>query len=135
MIPEEIKKKSDDVANQIVGLEQAELALLAELGRKLLPELSGDSEHSPLAADIREVGAKLTKLRQEKSALDEEYKKQLAALTCFACKKVNQASSRFCEECGRKLGEPPREYCRSCGTLNGSNLKFCGECGAKLGTA
>jgi RNA polymerase subunit RPABC4/transcription elongation factor Spt4 len=132
MTPEEIKAKSEATAEQIARLEQAELASLAELGRKLLPGLSDSSEHASLASSIKDMGTKLATLRREKSLLDEEYKQQLAALTCFVCKAVSPTGSRFCEECGGKLGEPPREYCKSCGTMNGPNLKFCGECGARL---
>jgi len=132
MTPEEIKAKLDTLAGLIAGLEQTETAKLAELGKKVLPELPKDSEHAPLVAEINKIGGKIATMHREQSSLDEEYKQQLVALTCYSCKVVNPAGSRFCEECGGKLGEPPREYCKECNTMNSPGLKFCGECGAKL---
>jgi len=132
MTPEEIKAKSDALTVEITELELAEQGLLAELGKKVLPELPEDSAHASLAAEIKKLGNKMAKMRKEQASLDAEYKQQLVALTCYSCKTLNPSGSRFCEECGGKLGEPPREYCKACNTMNSPNLKFCGECGVKL---
>lgn len=134
MNPEEIKAKTDDMARQIAGLEQTELTAYAELGQKLLPEIAQNSEHAPLVEQIRATDGKLAALREELAALETEYKKRLAALTCFSCKALNQEGAAFCEACGTKLGVKPKEYCEGCGTLNRPDQKFCGECGAKLAT-
>ena len=128
----ETKIKSEAIAGKITESEQTALALYAELGQKMLGLLAADSEHAPLADNIREINAQLEELRREFTELEQTYKTQLIALTCFACNMVNPEGSRFCEVCGAKLGEPPKEYCRACNTTNRPGQKFCGECGAKL---
>jgi len=128
----ETKMQSEATAGKITDLEQAALALYAELGQKMLELLPEDSEYAPLADKIRELNAQLEGLRRELSDLEQDYKTQLTALTCFSCKMVNPEGARFCEGCGAKLGEPPKEYCRACNTINTPGQKFCGECGAKL---
>ena len=132
MTPEELKVKSAEIDKQIIRLEQTESEFFSELGRKLLPLVPPDSEYAPLIEKIKEISDKTAELRQEKISIDEEYQNQLAAVTCFYCKAVSAEGSRFCEECGAKLGVPPREYCKACGTTNAPNMKFCGECGNKL---
>ena len=128
----ELKTKSEETAAQITGFEHDALALYAELGQKLLLSLPEGSEYAPLADEIKNLNAKLDGLREEQSSMDREYQEKLVALTCFACDMVNPEGARFCEGCGAKLGEPPKEYCKACNTMNRPGQKFCGECGAKL---
>jgi len=130
---DEMKAKLGEIAGKITELEQSELKLYAELGKKLLPTLADDSENGELVSNIKETGEKLTALRREQSDLEIEKNRHIAELTCFTCKTVNTEGSTFCEECGAKLGEKPKEYCEACGTMNRQGQKFCGECGAKLG--
>jgi len=47
-------------------------------------------------------------------------------VTCPTCNAVNPAGTRFCLECGTRLGE----QCQSCGAARVGEAKFCGECGA-----
>ena len=128
----ETKIKSEETAGKITEYEKAAFALYAELGQKMLELITADSEYAPLSDKIRETDGQLEELRRELSELEQSYKTQLTALTCFSCKMVNPEGSRFCEGCGAKLGEPPKEYCRACSTMNNPGQKFCGECGAKL---
>ena len=128
----EITHRMDAIKQAIVDLEAEELAKSAELGRKLVGIVPEGSEFTSLAVQIKDVSEKLTALRDELHTLGGEYKQRIFELTCFTCATVNSDGSRFCEECGAKLGEPPREYCMQCHTMNGQNMKFCGECGAKL---
>jgi predicted ATPase/class 3 adenylate cyclase len=49
-------------------------------------------------------------------------------MQCGACGTVNEASRKFCGECGSALSLP----CPACGGSNTPGVKFCGECGAQL---
>jgi RNA polymerase subunit RPABC4/transcription elongation factor Spt4 len=128
---DEIKTKIGEIADEITDLERAELLSCAELGRKLLLDLGDNPEYAAFVEKIKGIYAKLSRLRDEQSALDIEYQQKLEAVTCYYCKTVNLEGAAFCEECGSKLGKP-REYCDSCKTMNRPEQKFCGECGAKL---
>lgn len=49
---------------------------------------------------------------------------------CPKCGAENQQGTKFCSECGAKLGGNPK--CPSCGLENEPGAKFCNDCGAKL---
>lgn len=49
---------------------------------------------------------------------------------CPNCGAENQQGTKFCSECGAKLGGKPK--CPSCGVENEPGAKFCNDCGAKL---
>ena len=129
---EEMKEKLAEIAGLIAELEQTELALYAELGKKVMPELAEDSDHAPLVGKINETTEKRAGLRRDEVALNEEYEKQIKACTCLYCDAVNSVGSAFCEQCGKKLGEIPPGYCTECGWKNDPGMNFCGKCGAKL---
>ena len=135
MTMDEITARLQELADQITEQQQTEQRLMAELGRAALPELADRPEFEPGVSQAREAGEKLAGLLEEQDALTKEKADSLAALTCFMCKTVNQDGAVFCEECGARLGEKPREYCEECGTMNHAGQKFCGECGAKLRSA
>ncbi|MDR0490422.1 MAG: zinc ribbon domain-containing protein [Oscillospiraceae bacterium] len=132
MTLEEMKSRTEEITQQVSEFERTELKLYAELGKKLLPELEESSEHAPLVTKLKVIGDRIASLRSECANLEEEYKKSIAERTCYACSFVSPEGARFCEECGAKLGEPPKEYCKACSTMNRPGQKFCGECGAKL---
>jgi class 3 adenylate cyclase/tetratricopeptide (TPR) repeat protein len=46
-------------------------------------------------------------------------------VTCPTCNAENPVGTRFCLECGTRLGE----QCQSCGAARVGEAKFCGECG------
>jgi len=129
-----MKIKINEIGEEITALEKSEITAYAELGKKILPELEGEiaSEFAPFIDRIKEIGARLNSLKTEQAALEAEYERAIESLTCFFCKTVNLEGSVFCEECGAKLGEKPREFCEACGTMNRPEQKYCGECGAKL---
>src|SRR6266508_1061077 len=52
----------------------------------------------------------------------------LAPVICSRCGTPNDASRKFCSECGSGLGVA----CAVCGTLNPAAVKFCGECGSPM---
>ena len=129
---DEMKARLEEITGLIAELDQTELTLCAELGKKIMPELAQDSEHAPLVGRINEAIEKRDGLCQEEIALNEEYERQIKACTCLYCNAVNTAGSAFCEECGKKLGEIPPGYCTGCGWKNNPEMNFCGKCGLKL---
>jgi len=129
---DEIKIKIGEIAEEIANLENSEQIAYADLGRRILPELEGNAEYAAFTDRIKGLSTRLINLKFDESELEKEQKRRFDALTCFKCKTVNLEGAVFCEECGVKLGEKPREYCEACGTMNRPDQKFCGECGAKL---
>jgi DNA-directed RNA polymerase subunit RPC12/RpoP len=57
--------------------------------------------------------------------------KEKAPAVCPACNYSNPAGTKFCNECGKKLGVPDGR-CPACGEQNEPGKKFCGVCGGKL---
>jgi uncharacterized membrane protein YvbJ len=51
-------------------------------------------------------------------------------MVCPKCGAENQQGTKFCSECGTKLGGNPK--CPACGADNEPGAKFCNDCGAKL---
>ncbi len=51
---------------------------------------------------------------------------------CPKCGTANRDGSRFCNECGQKLGGPTRVKCARCGAMNPVQSAFCSECGGQL---
>lgn len=131
MTRDELKINIDGITEKISNLENSATQLYTDLGKKVLPDLPEDA-YPEIVAQIKETENNLTGLRFEKNSLEEEYQKIIIASTCFYCKAVNSEGAVFCEECGKKLGEKPKEYCEACGNMNNPGQKFCGECGAKL---
>ena len=137
-----VNERLSAAADEMAVLEQQRISVLAEIGEKAFPELSDKPEYAGLAAKVKEVTEKIGDLKRqeaellaEKEQAEKEERERLFKLTCFSCNTVNPEGAKFCEECGGKLGEPPREYCKACGTLNQPSMNFCGECGAKLDAA
>ncbi len=52
-------------------------------------------------------------------------------MRCSACGTENEATRKFCGECGSPLAV----LCAACGSANTPGVKFCGECGASLASA
>ena len=49
-------------------------------------------------------------------------------MNCPSCGATNEATRKFCGQCGRGLAIS----CATCGTPNAPGTKFCGECGSAL---
>jgi membrane protease subunit (stomatin/prohibitin family) len=125
--------------DEIAALEKKQLSAYAELGKLAFSEMKGKPAFAEPAAEIEEIEVSLktlhdqeTELLTEQAKCEKEEKERIARFTCISCKTVNPEDAKFCENCGTKVGELPREYCQECATLNHPGLKFCGECGAKL---
>ena len=131
MTREELKANIDQVTQQIVDLVLLIQNSYAELGRELYPMLA-NGEYAELTEKIKTAETNLSALKNEQAEMEIEYRRQTENATCFYCKTLNADDAVFCEECGKRLGEKPREYCEACATMNNPGQKFCGECGAKL---
>ena len=136
----DIDNQLASMTSEIAATEESRLSALVELGELALPELKGNAEFSDAVTKIEELNAKLSNLKESKVALEakklqyeREERERTVLRTCFTCNRINPDGAKFCEGCGSKIGELPREYCKNCGTLNQTTLKFCGECGNKLG--
>jgi len=51
---------------------------------------------------------------------------------CQNCNAQNPLGTKFCGNCGTKLGAPKKVKCPKCGAEMPSNMKFCGNCGNPL---
>jgi len=51
---------------------------------------------------------------------------------CQNCNAQNPLGTKFCGNCGTKLGAPNKVKCSKCGAEMPSNMKFCGNCGSPL---
>jgi class 3 adenylate cyclase len=49
-------------------------------------------------------------------------------MRCSSCGTENEATRKFCGECGNPLAV----VCAECGSANTPGVKFCGECGSSL---
>ncbi len=124
---------------EAVAVESRRLEVLAEIGAKALPEVRSRADFAEPVSRLvdaerraEEIRARTEQLREEKRLYERAEKTRLARYTCVVCKKLNDTNARFCEECGKPVGELPREFCKACCTMNQLGLKFCGECGTRL---
>ena len=134
-----ITEKIANIKAEIEAAEEKKHIVYAEFVELALPELKNKPAFSEPVEKIEEIISKIKELSEsheaavaEQAKAEREEKERLIKCTCVVCKTVNPDDARFCESCGGKLGELPREYCEACCTLNPPGLKFCGECGAKL---
>ena len=135
----DIREKIDAIKAEIATAEEKKVEAFAELGELALPELKNNPTFAEpvaklegLLSEIEELSNKESELASEQEKAEKEEKERLLKCTCLVCKTVNPEDAKFCETCGGKLGEIPREYCEACGFMNPPGLKFCGACGAQL---
>jgi membrane protease subunit (stomatin/prohibitin family) len=57
---------------------------------------------------------------------------QQATIACKKCGTLNPLKTKFCGNCGKKLGPLKMIKCPKCETENPSDMKFCGNCGTKM---
>ena len=132
---------------EVSDLQKQETDLYAEIGRAAV-EQHGLENFGETAQKLQLIQANLAAAQQklsEAQAAEEERKRaeeaaaaerrraELAARaerTCPQCGTENPEGTKFCQECGTKLGQ--KNTCPACGTENPLGVKFCQECGAKL---
>lgn len=117
--------------SEVAELQKQETEIYAQIGRQALERGEGlfpnlESKLRLVQANLLEVQKKLKNVQAEK---DMKKATQLAN-TCPTCGNVNAEGTKFCQECGTKLGAAK---CGNCGATLTPGTRFCGECGARQG--
>ena len=81
-------------------------------------------------ANIKRLEQLMEEARRQEEEKKREKEAAMADRTCSECGHVNPVGTKFCQECGNKLGQ--KNICPSCGTQNPLKIKFCQECGTSL---
>ena len=132
---------------EVSDLQKQETDLYAEIGKAAVEQHGLDSfgetaqKLQLIQANLAAAQQKLSEAqaaeeerkRAEEAAAAERRRAELAAReerTCPDCGTENPEGTKFCQECGAKLGQ--KNTCPSCGTANPMGVKFCQECGTKL---
>ena len=130
----QLMKMQSDVSD----LKKQEENLYTEIGKKAVQQYGLDS-FGEMANRMRLIQSNLAaaeaKLKEAQGAAAEKEraeKEAKAGRTCPACGHENPEGTKFCQECGGKLGGAK---CPSCGAECGPGVKFCNECGTRLEAA
>ena len=120
-------------------LKEKKKELLAKIGQAVIEDPSLRGRFSDICGEIdqidQQIEAKETEARNAQKALEEKkHAEELAlkARVCSQCGFENAEGTKFCSECGNKLGLPAVQKCGQCGAEYETGAKFCGECGARL---
>jgi ribosomal protein L40E len=121
--------------SELADLQKQEAELLQEIGQKAYAQnptaWPQDSKLKLLRQNMAAAQKVLDEANAEKEAEQAAKDAQTAALTCPQCSHVNPEGTKFCQECGSKLGAPSKSFCTSCGAELSPGTRFCGECGAR----
>lgn len=122
----ELKKQENDLYIEIgkVAVEQYGLESFGEAADRM----------KLIQANLTVAEAKLQEAQSAKEQKEKAEKEALAGRTCSQCGHENPEGTKFCQQCGGKLGVA-KTICSSCGVENPGGVKFCQECGAKLSVA
>jgi len=125
--------------NEISDLQNRELELYAEIGKKAFPAVRDQAEYGDLVQELTLVQKKLVLAKDElraaqNSKTEQEQKEQeaLKSRTCPDCGTVNPEGVKFCKECGAKMILSIKLTCSGCSAEYPAGTRFCGECGMKL---
>lgn len=122
---------------EVGDLKKQEEALYAEIGRQAVqaygPDSFGDTANKLklVQSNLHSAQAKLDATKSEQEAKAQAEKAEKAACTCPDCGHENPEGTKFCQECGAKLGASGNSHCTSCGAQLAPGTRFCGECGAR----
>ncbi|MDR1816223.1 MAG: zinc ribbon domain-containing protein [Clostridiales Family XIII bacterium] len=131
--------KAFTAQKEVADLQKQEAEAFAEIGRKVFAA-DGAAAYPAEAdkikliqANIKAAQEKLGAVQSEAQAAEQAKKDAEAALTCPNCGSVNPEGTKFCQECGTKLGAAAKAFCPQCGMENPPGTRFCGGCGARMG--
>ncbi len=115
---------------------------LAKIGEAVYESHKQSGKYGEFAALYEEIADidKMLQRKQEEAqqaerAAEEKQRaeeRERDARICKNCGADNEPGTKFCGECGSKLGSPEALRCGGCGAENAPGTKFCGECGSKL---
>ncbi|MGI6150875.1 MAG: zinc ribbon domain-containing protein [Christensenellales bacterium] len=124
-----------NLQSEISDLESQENELFAQIGRQAF---EADPSAWPQAEKLRLIQNNIASAREELAALNEECKARKEAQAaaeaetrCPNCDCQNPQGTKFCQECGTKLGGAQKSHCAGCGAALAPGARFCGECGMK----
>lgn len=120
--------------SEINDLKKQETELYAQIGRQALakgevqfPEL--ESKLHLVQGNMSMAQEKLKNAQAEKDAMEAAKRAEDDKQTCPQCGSCNPDGTKFCQECGAKLGATK---CRGCGEELAPGTRFCGECGTRV---
>ena len=122
---------------EVSDLKKQETDLYTEIGKQAaakygLEEFGEVSDRMKLIqANLAAAEGKLAEAKDAAQAKELAEKAERAGRTCPQCGHENPEGTKFCQECGGKLGAAGTP-CPSCNAMNPAGTKFCQECGAKL---
>ena len=122
---------------EVSDLKTQETGLYTEIGRMAvekygLEDFGEASDRMKLIqANLAAAEAKLKEAKGEAEAREKAEKEALAGRTCVQCGHENPEGTKFCQQCGAKLGAV-NIPCPSCGTENPAGVKFCQQCGGRM---
>jgi len=122
---------------EVSDLKKQETDIYTEIGKKAVEQYGLDAfadvadRMKLIQANLAAAEGRLSAAKVEKEARDNAAQAARADRTCPQCGHENPEGTKFCQECGGKLGAQAN-VCPSCGTGNPAGVKFCQECGAKL---
>ena len=125
--------------SEISELENKELELYAQIGKKLYPSIAEQPEYSDLVTELKYTQKKLQTVKADfqsartiKSEQEQKEQEQLISRTCPNCETLNPEGVKFCQECGARLNLSSKIKCVECGAEFPIGTRFCGECGRQL---
>lgn len=117
--------------SELDDLKKQETTLFAEIGRQAFAaNPSGYAQTEKLRLiqmNIASAEERLNTATSEKAQAEQLKKSSEARNTCPACGHLNPDGTKFCQECGGRIGN---SVCQTCGAALQSGTRFCGECGA-----
>lgn len=121
---------------EVSELKNQEKEVYLTIGKKAL-ERYGEEGFEEEADRLKLIQSNISRIEEQlnkaKEKEEEEKRMKEEALekrTCKECGHENPEGTKFCQECGNKLGA--LNCCPGCGTVNPAQVKFCQECGTKL---
>jgi hypothetical protein len=122
---------------ELADLQRQETELLVEIGKAAYAANPSacpqDAKLRLIAQNMAAASAALGQASEAQREADAARAAQEAAATRAECGHKNPDDVRYCQDCGRKLGETQARMCAECGAQLAPGARFCGGCGAKQG--